>query len=241
MKNKTYKIIHKGNVILRNNMLHLDSSKQQIIEKNWSSEIKKNPKIFNGQVLVFINQNKNINDIIIDVGFTEYKNVLASRKIPELNIKPVGVSAITIIDDLGEKFVLFSTRSKNNTEYPGFIELVPSGHIDKSALQKNNSIDYTQKIKEEFFEETGCNQSCINKVHSLCLIYEMNNRIYDVGCVIELNSSRANLIDSFASVKEYETPEFIRIEELTGFINKNREKLVPTSLGILECFMEASS
>lgn len=167
MKNKTYKIIHKGNVILRNNMLHLDSSKQQIIEKNWSSEIKKNPKIFNGQVLVFINQNKNINDIIIDVGFTEYKNVLASRKIPELNIKPVGVSAITIIDDLGEKFVLFSTRSKNNTEYPGFIELVPSGHIDKSALQKNNSIDYTQKIKEEFFEETGCNQSCINKVHRL--------------------------------------------------------------------------
>lgn len=69
----------------------------------------------------------------------------------------------------------------------------------------------------------------------------MNNRIYDVGCVIELNSSRANLIDSFASVKEYETPEFIRIEELTGFINKNREKLVPTSLGILECFMEVSS
>ena len=101
-----YEVIQKGNIVLRNNPFSLDLSKQQqIIDKTWADELKKNPSIFNGKVLSFIDLKKKNNDVIVDVYFTEYKNILTSRKMPELqlNIKQVGVSAITIINDNGEK------------------------------------------------------------------------------------------------------------------------------------------
>jgi len=240
MKNNSYKIIEKGNIILRNNPFSLDISKQQeVIEEVWRKESKKNPSIFNADVLSFIDLTKHNDKIYVDVYFTEYKNVIASRKISELqlNIKQVGVSAITFVND-EERYVLFSTRSRNNTEYPEYIELVPSGNIDRSALQKDNTIDYISKLQDEFSEETGMSVKDIKKIQSMCLVYDENNQIFDVGCIIEINVERNEIIKCFKKINEYTTPQFIRENNLSEYIKKNREKIVPTSLAILDCIVD---
>lgn len=242
MNENTFEVIQKGNVIVRHVdlSLHISNSNKKIIEDLWSEECKyKKHGLFNGEVLHFIDVKSENNNIIIDAGFTEYKNVLASRKKPELglNIKQIGVSGIILVEENSKKSVLFSTRTDGVTEYPEHIELVPSGNIDKSILRMDGTVDYISKLKEEFFEETGMPTEYINKIKSICLVYDKNNQIFDIGCLIELNVAKNMILERFAKVNEYKNPEFIPIEDLHDFINKNKKKIVPTSLALLKCFL----
>lgn len=241
MNENRFEIIQKGNVIVRhvNLSLHISNSNKKIIEDLWSEECKNKHGIFNGDVLYFIDVKNENNDIVVDAQFTEYKNVLASRKKSELglNIKQIGVSGIIVVEENSKKFVLFSTRSDDVTEYPEYIELVPSGNIDKSILRMNGTVDYISKLKEEFFEETGIPIEHINKIKSMCLVYDKNNQIFDIGCLIELNIAKKVILEYFAKVNEYKNPEFISINDLHDFVNKNKKKIVPTSLALLKCFL----
>ena len=240
-----FEIIGKGNIIVKctdpsNQKI---TSNKEIIEKIWSEECKrKNYKIFNGDVLSFVGIHSENTDIVVDTKFTEYKNVLASRKKPELqlNIKPVGVSGIIVVEDNAKRFVLFSTRSNNVTEYPGHIELVPSGNIDKSVFLPDGTIDYILKLKEEFHEETGLSSDHIKKVKSICFVYDKKNQVFDVGCLIILHLNKTELIQNFIQVNEYENPEFVPIENLNNFMKINKKNIIPTSLALLKCFLESN-
>ena len=230
MTESDFEIIGKGNIIVRctDSSNQIINSNKEIIEKIWSEECKsKNYKIFNGDVLSLIGIHGENADIVVDTKFTEYKNVLASRKKPELqlNIKPVGVSGIIVVEDDKKRFVLFSTRSDDITEYPGHIELVPSGHIDKSVFLSNGTIDYISKLKEEFHEETGLSSDHIKEVRSICFVYDKKNQVFDIGCLIILHLNKTKLIQSFSKVSEYKNPEFIPIESLNDFMKRNKKKL----------------
>lgn len=241
MNENTFEIIQKGNVIIRCNdsSTHILDSNNKIIEEVWSEECKNKHGLFNDDVLSFIDVKKENTDIIVNAKFTEYKNILASRKKPELglSIRQIGVSGITLVEENQKKFILFSTRSHDITEYPEYIELVPSGNIDKSVLQTDGTVDCIAKLKGEFSEETGLSIEYIKKIKSICLVYDKNNQIFDVGCLIELNMDRNTILESFTKVNEYKNPELIPIRDLPNFINKNKERLVPTSLALLECFL----
>lgn len=243
MTKSDFEVIGKGNIIVRciDSSNQVINSNKEIIEKIWSEECKnKNYRLFNGEVLFLIDIRYENADIIVDTKFTEYKNVLASRKKPELelNIKQVGVSGIIVVEDDKKRFILFSTRSNDITEYPGHIELVPSGNIDKSVFRSNGTIDYISKLKEEFHEETGLSFDHIKEVKSICFVYDKKNQVFDIGCLIILHLNRTKLIKSFTKVNEYENPEFVPIESLNDFMKRNEKKIVPTSLALLKCFLE---
>ena len=238
---RDYEILAKGNILLKNNFssIKISEKKTQTINDIWNEEFEKNRSIFNDQVLCFTNFFKKANDVHVNVFFTDYRNVIAERKLPtlQLNIRQVGVSGLTIVHENKQKYVIFALRSKNNMEYPEYLELVPSGNIDKSVLQNEDSVNYIQKLKEEFVEETGTFTGNIKKVYSFCLVYDKIHQVFDVGCIIELEYTLTDLINNFQKVNEYSNPMFVKEIELNEFINNNKEKIVPTSLALLECYL----
>ncbi|MEM3008196.1 MAG: hypothetical protein QXW38_09665 [Candidatus Nitrosotenuis sp.] len=240
MNNNSFEIVERGNIIIKCvNSSFIVDSKKDAIQKIWNEECKnKNYKLFNGEALSIVDIHKEGRNIIVNTKFTEYKNILASRKNPQLglNIKQLGVSGITIVDHQ-KKFILFSARSADTTEYPGYLELVPSGNIDKSVLLNDGTVDYISKIKEEFKEETGLSPTDIKDVKSFCLVYDKVNQVFDVGCLIYLDIEVKEIIKSFNKVSEYGIPELVPREALTDFMKQNQQKIVPTSLAILECFI----
>ena len=65
--------------------------------------------------------------------------------------------------------MVFAKRAESITEYPGFLELVPSGSIDKECADTNGVVDYKFKLLSEFVEETGLSKEYVKKISDLPL------------------------------------------------------------------------
>ena len=205
------------------------------LELIWKKEYSKNTKkLFNNKTLIFNSFDRREKESIVKGSFIDYKLAISSRIEPSLgvDIKQIGVSGVVIFCD-NKEYILFSTRSHNTTEYPNFIELVPSGHIDESTVLQNGSIDYISKLTEEFHEETGLSVSVIKNIKCLGFVFDKISHVYDICCVIEIDSSVQEIENSFKTVSEYLEPKFISLESLSDFININYNRIVPTSLAIL--------
>ena len=236
MAKNSFEIISNGDITIQNFPildLKFDHEKLDEIWKEICNQ--KNNKLFNGKVLTYIDSIKQNDTLIVKAGFVDYKIVISSRSDPSLGlkIKQIGVSGITIICDDDNEYVLFSTRSFETTEYPNFLELVPSGNIDESTLQHDGTVDFSTKLLDEFVEETGLDKQSIQKIVPLCLVLDKKNQVYDVCCKINIISSKSNIFKTFKKVSEYGTPELVHVNSLEKFIEQNYSKIVPTSLAIL--------
>lgn len=241
MNRKLYKIIATGDVLLK--YTQSDEKKfykhKEKIEQIWKKICKqKQNKLFNDDVLSFVNISRINKKTLVEGMFVKYKLVIADRKDPSLclQINPIGVSGVVMINEHNEKYLLFSVRSSEVSEYPGYLELVPSGHIDKSIVRKNRIVDYKSKLIQEFEEETALSVDLINKIRTLGIVMDTVNRVYDICCVLEVNTTRENILVSFKKVSEYVKPEFISYNKLPNFIKSNYHKIIPTSLAIIKGF-----
>jgi len=239
---KTYEIIAIGEISLKHvpsKSEYSDSIKEKI-QQIWKNEFTNSKKeLFNDKVLSFVDISHEGDEILVRGKYVDYKTILADRIDPNLglDIYQIGVSGLIVFNDMETKYILFSTRDSGITEYPGYLELVPSGNIDKQVLRENGIIDYKSKICQEFTEETGLSSNCIKSLKSFCFVKDLQNRVYDVCCLIEINEKINSIKESFNKVSEYHKPEFVIISELPDFIKKNTDRIVPTSLAILECFI----
>jgi len=235
-----FKIIFTDEILLKNTdfFSRITPEIQEKIDKFWQKKIK-NSKLFNSQslCLVKILQAK-LPKQIIEVSFVDYKNIIASREIPSLGIEleQVGVSGIIVIKKNNHEKILFSRRDSTTTEYPSFYELVPSGNLDKSSLQLNGIIDFKKKISEEFTEETKLSSKIIKRVETLGFVKDIINNVYDVCCLIEIESTEKEIFSALKNSEEYFEPCLISKNELHEFVKTNKNNLVPTSKAILECF-----
>jgi len=235
---KESEIIHKGNLILKNTLTKkIDNDTLEKISKIWKIELKKNnKKLFDGKAFSLVKTIPYSNYFEVEGAFIDYKTILADRKHPELNLKinQIGVSGLTIIKEKSDTFVLFSIRNKSTTEYPGYFELVPSGNLDESVLQKDEIIDYKLKIIQEFEEESGLDKKFLDAVSTIGLVRDNINQVYDVVCLLELSNKLEMLRSSFKKVSEYKQPLFIKVENLEDFLAENSKKIVPTSKAIIQ-------
>lgn len=238
-KKNSFEIISNDDIVIQNFPipdLEFDHDK---LDKIWEEICnQKNNKLFNGKVLAYIDSFKQNNKLIIKAGFIDYKIVTSSRFEPSLGlkIKQIGVSGMTFVHDNNNEYVLFSTRSTETTEYPNFLELVPSGNIDESALKSDGTIDFSTKLIDEFVEETGLEKYTIQEINPFCLVLDKKNQVYDVCCKINIVNSKSNIFKTFEKVSEYGKPELIPLNSLDKFIEQNHSKIIPTSLAILSNF-----
>ena len=240
MVQNSFKIVFQGEIHVENSPILELKYDHDKLDQIWKKiYVQKNNKLFNGKVLIFIDSFTHNNKLIIKAGFVDYKIVVSSRIEPSLGIKikQIGVSGITIIHD-DDDYILFSTRSSEITEYPNFLELVPSGNIDELALESNGIINFSKKLIDEFVEETGLDGNSIQKINPFCFVLDKKNQVYDICCKIHVISSKSMILKNFKNTFEYGNPELIPLSSLQKFIDKNYEKIIPTSLAILSTFIK---
>lgn len=210
------------------------------IEEIWRRvQEEKGGKLFNGTLPNFIRVARERERIEIISHFIEYKQFLAQRKEPalKLGIKPIGVSGIMILKDRDDEYVVFAKRADNITEYPGFLELVPSGSIDKECADANGVVDYQSKLLSEFVEETGLSKEYVKKISGFAFVLDSGHNVYDICCEILLEASKETVAQRFRS-KEYNAPVFIAMNDLDSFIKANVGSIVPTSMALIEAFRQ---
>lgn len=240
----TYEILAIGNVRLREAPRDLQAEKlfiqhRNTIEKIWQEALKEK-KLFNGTVLNFCRMSKEENGIEVEGNFVEYKNFLAERKRPGLNlgIKPIGVSGIILLKEEASEYVIFAQRSGGTLEYPMSFELVPSGNIDRACVTVDGTIDYKSKLLSEFSEETRLSRDYVRKLDAFAFVLDTDHKVYDICCKILIETKKELIAAKlFPDMTEYRTPEFIPISKLDDFIKANTDSIVPTSVAIIEAYM----
>jgi len=240
---KNYEIVAIGNIQLRTKN---DSKTDEILARNreaieeiWKiAQKEKGGKLFNGTLPNFIRVDKKLGrETEITCHFVEYKSFLSQRKQPalKLGIKPIGVSGIIILEENGNKYVVFAKRGSDTTEYPGFLELAPSGSIDKECADLNGIVDYQSKLLSEFEEETGLSKKRVKDISGFALVLDVDHNVYDICCEIILLEKRQSVAAEFVS-KEYKPPVFVDMKDLNSFIKTNSSSIVPTSMALIAAY-----
>lgn len=218
----------------------ISTPQKKKIEAVWIKQQKnRKKKLFNSKVLSLKSIRQNKKQIFIAANFVDYKYIITDRIEPsiELKLKQIGTSGLILINDRKNKYTLLAKRSKNNTEYPGYFELVPSGNLDYFSKQNNLHLDYKSKLLEELEEEIGIDRNQVEKVFEICVINDKINSVYDVCCIIKLSVNKLAVMKNIRKTAEYTEPKFIKIEDIPEFITKHNKNIVPTTLGLLEYYL----
>jgi len=237
LKIKEFEIIFIGDteLELKNSKIQINETDYAKIEKIWNNELKRNNKLKNNKVLRFVSLKKFDEKCVIQSQFIEFKYALTDRIDSELNlgIAVFGVSGIIILKNKTDS-IIFAKRNKNSAEYPNYLELIPSGHLDEST-KIDDTINFKKHLLVEFEEETGISKSNIKKISTLGVIKDKINNVYDVCCVLEIDEERFNINILENTNDEYYEPTLVSISKLDTFVKENEMRIVPTSKAIIEC------
>src|SRR5262249_21158006 len=144
----------------------LSSQRREWVEAIWQGELRKRKALlYDGKLLEFAG----IRGSRLTGRFVSYKEYVASRKNPAILgrvIVPLAVSGITWLGD----YVGFGERGARVRNYPGRLELFPSGSIDESCLRANRRIDFHAQLIDELWEETGICKSHVVATNTRALI-----------------------------------------------------------------------
>ena len=216
-------------------------SQKKKIEKIWTNEQKnRKKKLFNSKVLSLKSIRSTSKKISISANFVDYKYIITDRHEPSigLKLKQIGTSGLILIDDKKDEYTLFAKRSKNNTEYPNYFELVPSGNLDDFSKINSGNLDYKSKLLDELEEEMNIKKNQVKKIFEICVIKDKNNSVYDICCIIKLGTNKNRIMRNLRNTVEYTEPKFVKIKDTPRFIMRNYDKIVPTTLGLLEHYLK---
>ncbi len=215
----------------------------EYIDEAWKAAVEKNENIYNGSLLSFSGVSRDSLQIIkVDGHFVEYKHFVAQRSDggPALGIKPVAVSGLVFLKIEHDERVVFGRRSMT-TQYPGSWELIPSGSIDKDCMNQDGTIDYTRKVMEEFLEETALSEACVSQARAFTFILDSREDVYNIGCELEINGVDVEGLHKVftSSTREYQgRVALVPVVDLQAFVATHKERIVPTSLGMIEAWWQ---
>jgi hypothetical protein len=174
--------------------------------------------------------------ITVRGSFVDYKYFWAQRNVQGLNLQitPLGVSGVLIIEISGKKFMVFAKRTTLNLQYQGYYELIPSGGIEDRGIR--GKINYYDYLKDELYEEAGIESDRVKSISTLGLLYDTRDKVYDIGCVIQTDCSEQEVLSLMKRSSEYESVEFVNAKRVKNFIADNKDRIVPSSMGLIEMF-----
>lgn len=197
-------------------------------------------RMFNGTLLSYLSHQVQGNRLEMTGHFVDFKSFYAQySQGVELGIKPVSVSGMIVATFNQKKQVLFARRADWVTQNPGQLELVPSGGLDRPCALEDKRVDYQQKLREEFTEETGLEVSLIEKIQPMLLVYDDREKVYDICCVISLNQE--DTLAESLKTGEYSQFEWVPVDDLAGYVNTRYQRLVPTSIAICQAYVQSLS
>ena len=78
----------------------------------------------------------------------------------------------------------------------------------------------------------------VKKIFEICVIKDKNNSVYDICCIIKLGTNKNRIMRNLRNTVEYTEPKFVKIKDISRFIMRNYDKIVPTTLGLLEYYLK---
>lgn len=170
--------------------------------------------------------------------FVNYGYFLASRAYPDLKevIRPVGVSGMIILSEEEGEYTVFARRGEGVAQYAGYLELVPSGGVDKGCALGDGNVDYQVKLIRELYEECGIPPEAVEETTPLALVLDRGENVYDVCCLLKVSSDMDVVRAGLTAGWEYDQPIFVATSDLGFFTKKNHRMMVPTTLGIVEAY-----
>lgn len=160
------------------------------IEEIWEIEKNKNPNLFNGPLfsVVEFRIEEVRKDQVLYVFETDYKSFLAEQSGVDLGLQPLGVTGAISKNYFGEEKLLFAQRSKNNSIYGGFWELVPSGGLEFFESDSKEALPIRQLLIE-FEEELGASRELIESSELVALSFDSNIKVYDLIYVLKVSTN----------------------------------------------------
>ena len=152
------------------------------VDTLWASAAEQSPLLFDGLVLCVVDVRLTPSGGVVTGRFERYRRVFAHLTHPDLcpDIRPVATSAVTTV----QGGVLVGRRSLDVTEYPGRLELAPTGSIDLGDAA-DGRVDWRGALARELAEEVGVRIDP-RAVRGLGLVHDTVHDVYDVIGGIEL-------------------------------------------------------
>lgn len=167
-----------------------------------------------------------IDETRIDLFALPYRFLYSQKRNPELKkalqLRPIAISGAC----LSEGKLLVGKRACNVTQYPGFLELVPSGGLENLGT----NLDYKRTLIKEFEEETTLGKESIRRIDTIGICLDQDEVTYDICCTILLPEKLARQ-QITSPTGEYSELSWHDPEALLGIAP---ESFVPTSLAIIE-------
>lgn len=203
------------------------------IEVLWHQAQATNPHLYDGQLLCTCTLTVEGGTATVEGRFVPFKHYVAQLADPNLSldVTPVGVSGVTIVRAPDGTWVLLGRRSPACTDYPGYLELAPSGGLDERSAQIDGTIDYVGALLRELSEETGLSPELCRAVKSFAIVGDPAAYLFDVGCTIELPGEV--LQHDLDGGKEYTSLEFVAFSTVAVLFDDEKNPVVPTSRTLL--------
>lgn len=197
------------------------------IESTWKAEQKrKGVVLFNGTIL----SAQSYDAQVLYGRWISYREALTAYRSPSfatrLNYLPVAVSGLVKAGDQ----VLFAERAATMTQYPGYLELAPSGGVDASCAS-GREVDYRRLLLQELLEETGIPSSQVLQLLPFALMRESDMAALEICVTIEVNPTLARDLRSLEA--EYRRFFWVQVDEIDRFLHKWNGPVVPLSLALL--------
>lgn len=206
----------------------LDEYQRRLADEIW---VKRPSHIFNGDLLVHQATITRADYLEVAGYFTEYRFYYAQKQSgQDFGLAPLAVSGLIICED----HVIFARRSPHVTSYPGKLELVPSGGLDRGVAMDDGTVDFSAQLRAEFAEETGQSEAAIMSIKPFALIHDPADPVYDIACRMHLNIGRNELQAGLAHSGEYDEPVAVPLTELDQWLAAHQEDVIPTSRAILK-------
>lgn len=236
---ENYKILGIGDVRLR---VAEDAEARQTlaqfegeVDDIWERALRQR-KLFNGKLLGFLGLRRNGAAMEVIAHPTEYKYFFAKSQRPTLgfSIYPIAVSGITVLSRESQTYALFAERGKEVSEYPGWLELVPSGSLDGSFIDQDGLVDFRAQLLTELTEETGLAAEDVKKVSGAALVLDTRDSVYDICCKIVVDGEKSAAFEQLRPSAEYRNPIWVSTGQLKDFAAKHAGRIVPASMAIIE-------
>lgn len=192
-------------------------------------------RLFNGTFLNCIAIDQDEHGWTVRTHFEQFKYLIAHRLEPHLRlpVTPVGVSGVSVLRTGNREWAVVARRAHHMTQYPGYLELVPSGTIDAAFARPEGNVDIEGKLLEEFEEETTLSRVCVKSIATIGLVFDIDDNNYDVCCRLELECDRAALEKGIIASGEYLEPQLVAWDALDRFAHDHQDDMIPSSLAIV--------
>jgi hypothetical protein len=200
----------------------------QAIDAAWECLCEKNPRYFNGEILVFDSHDQTSG--ILRASVEQYKNHAVRDKV-DIGISLLATTAVLMAVDREQMKVVYlvGKRSTELHQYGGLWELGPSGGVDvPPAGDSMNPHRILDELAREICEEIGV-ETHHEPREFLTIVHDDAAGSTDIVITTVFDP-----VPDLKSNWEYSQTRWVTFKELLNWTESNPEEFIPTTVAIVQ-------